>query len=175
MDATYFFLGALLLATAGAVSDVRSGRIPNWLTFGGLMSGLLLRLSLQNWIGLGTAAGGALVGGGIFFVLFMIGGMGAGDVKLMAAVGAWVGIAHALAVLLVTAIAGGILAAGWVVAHKQIGSTIQNISELIRFHLVTGLRPHPDLNLRSAPSIRLPYGPAIAMGPLYLMFQRFWR
>ena len=173
MDAALFF-GALVLATAGAVTDVRSGRIPNWLTVGGLMSGLLLRLSFQGWPGLETAAGGALVGGGVLFVLFMVGGLGAGDVKLMAAVGAWVGIAHALAVLLVTAIAGGALAGGCVVAHKQIGGTMRNISELIRFHLVTGLRPHPELNLRNAPSIRLPYGPAIAMGPLYLMCQRFW-
>jgi prepilin peptidase CpaA len=173
VDVTLLF-GGLVLATAGAVMDVRSGRIPNWLTVGGLMSGLLLSFCLQRWSGLETAAGGALVSGGIFFVLFMIGGLGAGDVKLMAAVGAWVGMAHAFEVLLVTAISGGILAGCWVVVHKQIGSTMRNISELIRFHLATGLRPHPDLNLRSAPSIRLPYGPAIAIGTFYLMCQRFW-
>ena len=166
--------GALICAMAGAVADVRSRRIPNRLTVSALVSGFALHLILQGLKGLEMSAAGALIAGGAFFLLFVVGGMGAGDVKLMGAVGAWVGAAHALQALAVTAIGGGVLAIGWTLICGQVGSTFRNMAELIRFHLASGLRRHPDLNLARSSSIRLPYGPAIAMGPLYLICQRFW-
>jgi len=147
--------------------DVRSGRIPNWLTGGGFLVGLAFQTGLAGWRGLQTGLTGALVGGGIFFLVFLVRGMGAGDVKLMATVGAWVGIQHAAAVVLATAIAGGLLAVGYATYHKQVGRTARNCVELIRFHLAFGLRPHPDFHLRTGSSVRLPYGVAIAAGTLY--------
>ena len=66
-------------------------RIPNWLTYSGLIAALLVRTVLGGWANSWGGLAGMLLAGGIFFLLFLLGGMGGGDVKLMAAVGAWVG------------------------------------------------------------------------------------
>ena len=162
-------LGALICAMIGAVSDIRAGRIPNWLTYGGLVVGLTLRTILEGWRGLGQGAAGILAGGGIFFLFYLVRGMGAGDVKLMAAVGAWTGVRPAVVVMIATAVAGGILGVVYMVFYRRVGSTVRNISELIRFHLTSGIRPHPEVSLSDPGSIRVPYGLAIAMGTLYLL------
>jgi len=162
-------LGATVCAIAGAVSDVRSNRIPNWLTYGGLALALTLRAAVGGWRSLEQGVGGMLLGGGVFFVFFLVRGMGAGDVKLMAAVGAWVGPHPTLSVLIATALAGGVLAVVYMVIYKRVGSTLRNLGALLRFHLRAGVRPHPELNLQGPETIRLPYGLAIAMGTLYLL------
>src|ERR1019366_616671 len=123
----YFILGAMITASIGAGSDMRSMRIPNWLTYGSLICGLALRVCLVGWHGLAQGPAGALLGGGIFFLMFLVRGMGAGDVKLIAAVSAWVGIHSTPLVLIATAIAGGILPVFYIVFYKRVGRTVQNI------------------------------------------------
>jgi prepilin peptidase CpaA len=162
-------LGGAICAIIGAVGDVRSNRIPNWLTYGGLALALALRAAWGGWRSLEQGLLGILLGGGIFFVLFLVHGMGAGDAKLMAAVGAWVGLQGTLRVLIATALAGGVLAVVYMVFYKRVGSTFRNVGVLLRFHLTSGVRPHPELNLQGPATIRLPYGLAIAMGTLYLL------
>lgn len=162
-------LGALLCATVGGVSDVRTRRIPNWLTYGGLVAGLALRTILEGWRGFGQGMLGVLAGGGVFFLFFLVRGMGAGDVKLMVAVGAWVGIHHIVLAMVATAIAGAGLAVFYVVFYGRIGGTLQNMGELLQFHLTSGIRPHPGINLQDPSAIRVPYGLAIAMGTLCLL------
>jgi prepilin peptidase CpaA len=170
-------LGALISAVVGAVSDVRARRIPNWLSYGSLAIALALRGILGSWHGLEQALGGMLVGGGIFFVLFLVGGMGAGDVKLMAAVGAWAGLKQSGSLLLATALAGGVLAVVYMVFYRRVASTVINAGQLLRFHVTSGLKPHPELSLQSQAALRMPYGLAIAAGTLYLFLSTatFWR
>jgi len=169
--------GALISAFLGAVSDVRARRIPNGLSYGSLAIALALRSVLGSWRGLEQALGGMLVGGGIFFVLFLAGGMGAGDVKLMAAVSAWAGLRQSGSLLLATALAGGILAAVYMVSYRRVASTVVNAGQLLRFHVTSGIKPHPELNLEGQTSLRMPYGLAIAAGTLYLFLSTapFWR
>src|SRR5690349_3338387 len=162
-------LGAAVCAVAGAASDVHSRRIPNWLTYGGLMLALCLRAVLGGWRGLGQGAAGALLCGGFFFLLFLIHAMGGGDVKLMAAVSAWVGIQHAVVLLISTALAGGVLAVAFMVFYKRVGSTFRNIGMLLQFHTYFGAQAHPEINAKNPEIIRLPYGLAIAIGMLYLL------
>lgn len=91
---------------AGCVAtriDLRERRIPNWLTMSLLAAGILLRGATEWGEGLLSAAGGIGVGFGIFFVLWLAGG-GAGDVKFMAAVGAWLGPYHTFMVIVLSAI-----------------------------------------------------------------------
>lgn len=170
-------LGALISAVIGAVSDVRERRIPNWLTYGSLTAGVAVRSFWEGWHGLGQAAGGTLVGGGVFLLLYLVRGMGAGDVKLMAAVSAWAGLKESTTLLLATALAGGILAVWYMMLHRRVGRTVVNAGELLRFHLSAGVRPHPELSLQSNNSLRMPYGLAIAAGTLYLFLSTatFWR
>ncbi len=108
-------------------------------------------------------------------LLFLVGGMGGGDVKLMAAVGAWAGTALTVTILIATAIAGGILAVLYMVLHRRVRATLLNTLELIRHHLTSGLQPHPVLNVREPGTMRVPYGVAIAMGTLYCVGNAFWR
>jgi prepilin peptidase CpaA len=173
---TYFLIGGSAVASLGAVPDVRTGRIPNWFTYSGLIAGLLLRLGLSRWPGFRGGLLGVLVGGGLFYVLMMVGGMGGGDVKLMAAVSAWAGVAQIFLVLIATAIAGGILALFYIFFRRQVWQTLRNSIELMRHHLTRGLRPHPELNIHREGSVRVPYGLAIALGTLYCLSQTLsWR
>lgn len=167
----YLLIGALCIAAVGAARDVRGGRIPNWLTYGGLVSALVVRSLVAEWPGLKGGLIGIVVGGGIFYLLFLVGGMGGGDVKLMAAVGAWAGADQTVVVLIATAIAGGILAVGYMIFHRRVRRTLLNTLELIRHHLSSGLQPHPALNIREPGTMRVPYGVAIAIGALYCLGQ----
>jgi prepilin peptidase CpaA len=169
----YLLIGALSVAAVGAVQDIRSGRIPNWLTYGGLLAALAAQFLMRGWPGLQGGLIGALAGGGIFYLLFLVGGMGGGDVKLMAAVGAWAGAAQTVVVLIAAAIAGGILAVGLMVFHRQVRVTLLNTAELIRHHLTSGFQPHPVLNIREPGARRVPYGLAIAIGTLYCLGRTF--
>ena len=169
----YLLIGALSVAAVGAVQDIRGGRIPNGLTYGGLLAALAARFLMAGWPGLQGGLIGALAGGGIFYLLFLVGGMGGGDVKLMAAVGAWAGTAQTVVVLIAAAIAGGVLAVGFMVFHRQVRLTLRNTVELIRHHLTSGFQPHPLLNIREPGTLRVPYGLAIAMGTLYCLGRTF--
>jgi prepilin peptidase CpaA len=170
----YLLLCALTIATVGAVKDFRGQRIPNWLTYSGLIAALAVRFALGGWTGLKGGLVGMLLAGGIFFLLFLIGGMGGGDVKLMAAVGAWVGFAQVGVLLIMSAIAGGLLAAGYALVHKRMFESLRNVVELVRHHLTKGLAPHPILNVQQAGTLRLPYGLAIAIGTFYCVGNAFW-
>ena len=170
----YLLLCALTIATVGAVKDFRGQRIPNWLTYSGLIAALAVRFAQGGWTGLKGGLVGMLLAGGIFFLLFLIGGMGGGDVKLMAAVGAWVGLAQVGVLLIMSAIAGGLLAAGYALVHKRMFQSLRNVVELVRHHLTQGLAPHPILNVQQAGTLRLPYGLAIAIGTFYCVGNAFW-
>jgi prepilin peptidase CpaA len=174
MFENYFLIGAVLVASAGAVSDARSARIPNWLTYGGLAAALVLRVTVLGWVGLKSGAVGLLVAGGLFFVLLVMGAMGGGDMKLMASVGAWVGNEQVVTVLLVAAFAGGFLAVVYIIFGRRGRQTFWNLVELIRFWLTSGLQPHPALNVRESGSQRVPFGVAIAMATLYCAGNAIW-
>ncbi len=102
----------VLLLAAGAVAsvpDVREHRIPNWLTLPLLAAGLLYMGVVGGWAGLGDALAGAAVASSVFVVGYLFAGGGAGDAKLMMALGAWLGweISTVLLVcVLVTGMAG---------------------------------------------------------------------
>ena len=169
----FLLAGALGIATVGAAQDIRGGRIPNWLTYGGLVAALLIRPLVLGWPGLKGGLIGMLAGGAIFFVFFVLGGMGGGDVKLMAAVAAWAGGAETMNILIATAVAGGVLALGAMLLRRQVRVTLLNTVELIRHHLTAGFKPHPELNIRDSRSMRIPFGPAIALGTLYCLCRTF--
>ena len=171
---SYFLIGAVLVASLGAFSDLRSARIPNWLTYSGLLAALLVRFAALGWQGLKIGAVGMSVAALFFFVLFVMGAMGGGDVKLMASVGAWAGSHQVLSVLLAAALAGGLLAIVYILCGQGIRRTFWNLMDLIRFRLTSGLRPHPVLNVREAGVLRVPFGVAIAMGTLFCAGNAIW-
>jgi prepilin peptidase CpaA len=162
-----FLACAVVFAVAGAIVDARTRRIPNRLTYLGLVVALSVRVFVVGWPGLRDGLIGALIGGGLFLILFLVGGMGAGDVKLMAAVSAWAGSAQVANLLAATVFAGGAMAIALMLYRRRALVTLLNTVELIRHHLATGLRPHPKLNIKEPSSMRIPFAPAIAIGALY--------
>lgn len=162
-----FMTGALVVAGVGGAADVVTRRIPNWLTYSGMLVGIAGRTMLQGWHGLGSALAGGLIGGGAFLVFFLLHAMGAGDVKLITAIGCLVGPSSSVQIVLATAIAGGIFAIIMAVWQKRLRAVLVNVLDLIKFHAVAGAEMHPSLNLSNPQAARLPYGVAIATGVLY--------
>jgi prepilin peptidase CpaA len=171
----YFLAGAVICAVAGAVCDVRQRRIPNRLAYTSFLLGLGVRAVLAGGRGFLDGVAGGLACGAVFFVFFLVKGIGAGDVKLMAAVGAWTGLGCAANVLIATALAGGILAIGYVIAYRRVARTVRNLGGLLRHHLTSGVRPHPESIIAHTLSIRVPYAVAIALGSLYALGQSLLR
>ncbi|KWR89534.1 A24 family peptidase [Cupriavidus sp. IDO] len=155
------FLGPVAIAivlTAAAI-DLHRRRIPNWLTFGAWMLALPVQIAIHGAPG-GTAdwALGWLTGFGIFLPFYVLGGMAAGDVKLMAATGAWLGATMAFQIALTTFLLGGAWAIVLVLKSRQQGQLVRNIGGILR----TG---------ENGPSVgSIPYGVAIAAGTLATLF-----
>jgi prepilin peptidase CpaA len=161
---TSYALASFLCAGLGAVCDVRTRRIPNWLTGPGILLGLLLHGWLGGWRSLGSAAAGGLLAGTVFLLFYLAGGMGAGDVKLIAAVCCLAGLGAVAGILLRTALLGGLFAVVLAMAHRRLQATFANLGRLMAHHRASGLRPHPELNADNPRTLRLPYGLAIAAG-----------
>lgn len=163
LECTYLLL-ASLCASAGAISDARSRRIPNVLTGTSIVFGLLLHLQTGGWRQMGMAAVAGLAGGAVFFIFFAVGGMGAGDVKLMAAISVIAGFGHLEALFLAIAFTGGVFALVLAISRGRLKATLANVASLIQHHARSGALPHPDLNLENPHALRLPYGVPIAAG-----------
>src|ERR1700758_1832822 len=148
-----FLVGAAVIAFCGAILDIRSARIPNLLTYSAMLSALLLRFGFLGWRGLFDGVLGLLIGGAAFLVLFIIHAMGGGDVKLMAAVGAWVGLSYVGKALLASALCGGILAVGYMLVLGRFCSALANVVSLIRFHARAGAETHPEINLSNPSAV----------------------
>lgn len=161
---TAYSLAAFACAATGAVCDVRTRRIPNWLTGSGILLGLLLHAWLGGLRSLAGAALAALIAGTVFLMFYLAGGMGAGDVKLMTAVCCLAGAGGTAGVLLGTALLGGVFAIVLAVLRHRVKDTFINMGRLLVHHGTSGLRPHSDLNLLNPRTLRLPYGLAIAAG-----------
>jgi prepilin peptidase CpaA len=170
----YFLIGGVLVALAGAVTDVRSARIPNRLTYSAVVVALGLRAALLGVSGLKSGALGMLVAGGLFLFLFVLGAMGGGDMKLMAAVGAWVGSDEVMTLILAAALAGGVLAIGRIIFRNMLGETVRNTIRLIFYRFTSGMQPHPELNVQAPGSQRVPFGVAIAVGALSCAGNAIW-
>jgi prepilin peptidase CpaA len=155
---------SLFCALIGAGYDVTSRRIPNAFTLPAMVFGLLLHFSLGGWRQLGLATAGGLFCGVIFLLFHLAGGMGGGDVKLIAAAGCNAGLSLVGPLLILTSLAGGVMAIGLALYHRRLKQTMLNLCALAVHHGTKGLAPHPDFNFDNAEALRLPYAVAIAAG-----------
>lgn len=153
-----------ILLTLAAVVDLRRRRIPNALNFGGMGLGLAFGLALGGLPGLSNSFLGLLTGGALFLPFYLARGMGAGDVKLMAAVGSFLGPWHTLLAAIVVTLLGGVIAA-WA-AFRQ-GRLLQALRDTAGVVLRVNSIKTLD---RSSREESIPYGLAIAAGVLlYLL------
>jgi prepilin peptidase CpaA len=163
---------ALTIASIAVVTDVRGGRIPNALTFGGALAALLYGLATDGVHGLGVSAAGWLAGAALFFPFFALGGMGAGDVKLLAAMGAWLGPADSVWIAMYAAAAGGALALVLAVARGYLKTAFSNLFLMFMHWRTQGIKPVPGLTLKDTNSPRLAYAIPITIGVVCTLWRR---
>jgi prepilin peptidase CpaA len=156
----------LALVLVAAIYDLRERRIPNWLVLAGLILGFGLNAFLFEWAGLRLAAFGMGLAFVIYFPLYAIRGMGAGDVKLMAAIGSLVGPVAWVVIFLFTAILGGLLALILVFSKGRVRKTFANLAFMLRE--MACFRPpyarNEELDVKHAKAVGLPHAVSIAVG-----------
>ena len=160
-------LTVLAIAT---FTDLRSRRIPNWLVLPFMVCGLAVSTWQHGWSGLGHSLEGLALGAVLYGILSFLGGMGMGDVKLVAAIGAWVGPDQLFVALVITAMAGGIMALLWALKGGFLGELFSGAGDLVFGFRKRGLSPHPELVLSNPLTRKMPYAPAIAIGTLISFF-----
>jgi prepilin peptidase CpaA len=147
----------IVISLIACVADLRSRRIPNVLTFGAAIAGLVVHTAVEGASGALTAGGGWLTGLILFLPFFALGGMGGGDVKLLAALGAWLGAYDTLYLALYSGVAGGALALVVAFARGYLRVALANILEMLRYWRASGLRPVPNFTLDTSHAPRLAY------------------
>jgi prepilin peptidase CpaA len=163
-------LTVLCLSALACGFDIRTRHIPNALTFGGAACAVLYAAATGGAGGALTATLGWGTGFALFLPFFLLGGLGAGDVKLIACLGAWLGPDAAMWLALYAAMAGGVMGLVVALATGYLRQAIANVSLLFLFWQTEGLRPLPELTLGEARGPRLPYALPIAAGTLALFF-----
>jgi prepilin peptidase CpaA len=163
---------ALVLVVIAAGWDLATRRIPNLLTFGAALAAFVVHGYVTGWSGLGTSLAGWAVGFAFFFPFFALGGMGAGDVKLLAAVGAWLGPAATVWVALYSGIAGGVMGLGVAVFSGYLKQAYTNLFGLLMYWRVGGIRPAPELMLSSQKGPRLAYAVPVLAGLMVTLWLR---
>jgi prepilin peptidase CpaA len=165
---------ALLCASVASIHDIRERRIPNVLSGPAIVAGLTIHAALGGWSGLGDSALAGLVAGAVSLVFWIVGGMGAGDVKLMAAVGCLTGFFPLSMILISTAVTGGLFAVALSLYHGRLRETLGNVAVLMEHHRRRGLEQHPDLNIKGPRTISMPFALPIAAGCLVTFCTLAW-
>jgi prepilin peptidase CpaA len=165
--------GMLLIPLALTVwiawGDLRTRRIPNYLTFGTAVAGLAFNCIAYGLPGLGNGILGMLLGFACLILPYLWGGMGAGDVKALAALGAWLGPQHTLFLFCYMGVAGGVMALGYLVWQGGLWKKIKQGWTFLLNHVLirpAGAPPPPSPDRLTT---GIPYGVAIAVGMVILV------
>ncbi|TFW27707.1 A24 family peptidase [Duganella callida] len=179
------FLPLILLCVLLALAvwnDLRTRRIPNAIVFGGALLGLLLNAALPagdslfsgaiGGIGLLSALAGLAVGLLLLLPMYAMRAMGAGDVKLMAMIGAFTGPGPVVGIAILTFLAGGVLALVVSAYNGRLKIMVGNTWHMVKYSMLRSLAGEvPKMDAPAAASGRLPYAVAITAGALpYLVY-----
>ncbi len=155
-------------------TDWRSRRIPNWLTVPGLAIGMTANSIVWGWPGAKAAMLGAGLGLLLLLPLVAIRSLGAGDWKLVGALGGFVGPRRLLLVLLGTILVNGMIALGVIIWKRRIGQTLRNLislaGSLLTFHM-----PGPEVSLDHPESLKIPFGVGVAATVVACAVSVVWR
>ncbi len=164
-----------VVAAAGAWTDVRERKLPNVLTVSGLAAALLLRIPMGLGA-LGEGALGARLAFGLALLFYLMGGLGAGDVKFLTAMGAFLGPRHLWFALLVMALVGGMMAIGVILRNRALGQTAINLRAILTTFgpkTFTGWKradSEAAVTLETEGVLTVPFGIAIAAGAVTAWF-----
>jgi prepilin peptidase CpaA len=156
----------LIVLAVATFTDLRSRRIPNWLVLPFLVIGISVSTWLHGWHGMGQSFEGLGLGLLIYGFLFWMGGMGAGDVKLCAAIGAWIGPDQLFIALIITGLAGGVMVICWAAFGGFLKDLFTGTSNLVFGTKEHGPFRDPQMVLANPRRRKIPYAPAIAIGTI---------
>ncbi|HZZ71915.1 MAG TPA: prepilin peptidase [Pirellulales bacterium] len=157
-----------LTLIVAAIIDGKQLKVPNWITYPMIMSGWVYSVAFFGWPGLGWSLLGTAVGLALLLAPYAIGGMGAGDVKLLAGVGAWVWTGVTVNAFCVSAVLGGLIALGMVL-YNRVWKKHRDQFFMIVNEIVTVKNPDQLATIaaeRKPTMMLLPYGIPIAMGTI---------
>jgi len=165
--APIIIIAAVLLVAA--VSDFRTRKIPNRLTFPAVVVGIIYHTCTGGWKGFLFIVGGVVVGLALLMTFYLLGGMGAGDVKLMGAVGGFLGPKGVFAAFLATSLIGGVYAIILLALQGEIPDIIRRYGLMLKVFFFTHRMAYiPPARKDERPALR--YGLAIALGTLLSVF-----
>jgi prepilin peptidase CpaA len=167
---TFAWWPTVVVLVVATITDLRSRRIPNWLVLPFLGIGFAASVWMHGWHGLLQSFYGAGLGLAIYGVLFFMGGMGAGDVKLAAAIGAWIGPNQLFLALVITAMAGGVMVVCWAASAGFLKELFTGAGNLAFGDKASGGVRDPEMKLSNPKRRKMPYAPAIAIGTLISFF-----
>jgi len=165
--------GAEVLALIAAWTDLRSRRIPNWLTVPGLLIGVIANTTLSGWSGLKASLLGAAVGLALLLPFVLLRSLGAGDWKLAGALGAFAGSNLLVDLLLGSVLVAGVMAIVLVVYKGRTRETMRNIGHIL-VSLVTFRLPGERVSLDNPESLKVPYGVALAFTVVLYGVAHIW-
>jgi prepilin peptidase CpaA len=169
---TLFQNFALAVAIVAAVCDLRTRKIPNVLTFGTVVVAVFLHGYMDGWRAAGLSAAGCAAGLALFFPFFALGGLGAGDVKLLGAVGACVGPLATVWVALYASISGGVMAVIVATYAGYLRKAFINLWCIVMYWRIEGPRPVPDMTLATHKGPRLAYAVPVLAGVMLALWLR---
>ena len=166
-----FTIGVTLVA---AIVDFRTHRIPNWLTVPAFFLGLGLRTAISGWDGAKASLEGTGLALALLLPLVLMRALGAGDWKLMGAVGAFLGPVLFLFVLLGSVLVSGLMAMVEMMRTRRVKETFGNLVVLVQGFFSFGLRANPEISLDNPALLKLPFGVAVAISTLACFCAARW-
>jgi prepilin peptidase CpaA len=175
MNAALTIWGITLAFTLWAAwLDWRTHKIPNWLTVAGFTLGIGMRSVVLGWHGALNSLAGAGLALAILLPVVMLRGLGAGDWKLMGAVGALLGPWAMLVVLFVSILVAGVMAVLTISQAGRVFTTLRNIVALVKGFFVFGWRGNPKFTIDNPGLMKLPFGVAAALATLICFVASRW-
>jgi|SRR5690242_20573701 len=168
------WLFTFALTLVAACTDLRDRKIPNWLTVPGIFAGIALNSYLRGWHGTRTSIEGAGLALLVMLPLVLLRALGAGDWKLMGAVGAFLGPILFPFVLVGSIFVAGAMAVVQMIRRRRVIETFCNLAVLVQGFFSFGLRVHPDISLENPALMKLPFGVAVAGGTLICICAARW-
>lgn len=165
---------ALSFTCYAAWVDGWTRRVPNWLSVSGFTVGLAVHLAFAGWRGGLMSLEGAGLGLLALLPLVLLRAMGAGDWKLIGAVGAFLGPVMLWFVLFASILVAGAMAVVQMILARRVRETLRNLGLLIMGFFIFGFRAHPEISLDNPDALKLPFGVAAAVGTLICFVAANW-
>ncbi|HEY1263589.1 MAG TPA: A24 family peptidase [Terriglobales bacterium] len=159
------WMGSVAVALVAGWTDWRSRRIPNWLTVPGMALGIALNSWAGGWQGCKASLLGAALGLALLLPLVLLRGLGAGDWKLVGALGAFLGPGRLLTVLAIAIVVNAVMALAMIIWKGRLLQTLRNLGRIVaamfRFR-----SPGEQVSLDDPQAVKVPFGVAVAIGVL---------